>query len=177
MFQDFRPVLKILLRFLAIYLVLVFLYQAYLNQTAGSALDPVSFSIAEQVAGIQNFLGFSTQLYHEGKAETAWFYVEQQYVTRMVEGCNAISVMILFAAFVFAFYKGMKTFGFTAAGLIALYVMNLLRIVALNLVVLKFPQYSKMFHDYVFPAVIYGTVVVLWLIWMRTENEKKTAYA
>jgi hypothetical protein len=47
--------------------------------------------------------------------------------------------------------------------------------VGLNIVVLDYKAYSKTTHDYIFPAVIYGTVVVLWLVWIKffaLKNEK-----
>jgi exosortase family protein XrtF len=173
MLKDFKPVLGILLRFVIIYLVLLFAYQFFLNSFKGEGLDPYSRMIAEQVRKIQNAVGFSTQLYDDIPGEQVWFYVKEKYVTRMVEGCNAVSVIILFLAFIFAFYKGFKTFLFVAAGFILLYVMNLLRIVGLNIVTRDYPAYSKMSHDYLFPAVIYGTVVILWLAWIKFFALKK----
>ena len=50
MFNDFKPVLKILLRFIIIYLVLVLGYQFYLNEFKNSGLDPISTWVAKQVA-------------------------------------------------------------------------------------------------------------------------------
>ncbi|KMQ59601.1 exosortase [Chryseobacterium sp. FH2] len=167
MLKDFKPVLGILLRFIIIYLVLLFGYQFYLNSFQKLGLDPFSKMIAEQVTSLQNFFNFPTQLYNDVKKEQVWFYVKQNYATRMVEGCNAISVMILFVAFVFAFYKGAKTFVFACIGLMVLYIMNLLRIIGLNIVMTDYKEYGKMAHDYIFPAVIYGTVVLLWLIWIK----------
>ena len=167
MLKDFKPVLGILLRFIIIYLVLLLAYQFFLNRFQSEGLDPFSRMIAEQVSRIQNSIGFPTQLYNDVKGEQVWFYVKQAYVTRMVEGCNAISVMILFVAFVFAFYKGSKTFLFVCIGLILLYAMNLLRIVGLNIVVSDYKQYGKISHDFIFPAIIYGSVVVLWLVWIK----------
>jgi len=167
MLKDFKPVLGILLRFIIIYLVLLFAYQFYLNSFKTQGLDPYSRMIAEQVRLIQSKSGFPTQLYNDVPNEQVWFYVKQKYVTRMVEGCNAVSVIILFVSFVFAFYKGMKTFTFVAIGLLIFYIMNVLRIVGLNIVTRDYPQYNKMSHDYLFPAVIYGTVVVLWLVWIK----------
>lgn len=99
--------------------------------------------------------------------ETSYFYVSGDYRSRMVEGCNAISVMILFLAFVFAFYKGTKTFVFAGISLVILHIMNVLRIAGLNILIVEMPQYSKIGHDYFFPAIIYGTVVVLWLVWIK----------
>ncbi|WP_210148662.1 exosortase family protein XrtF [Chryseobacterium scophthalmum] len=167
MLKDFKPVLGILLRFIIIYLVLLFAYQFYLTSFKEQGLDPYSRFISENVAFIQNKMGYTTLLYNDVPKEQVWFYVNKVYVTRMVEGCNAISVIILFVAFIFAFYKGTKTFVFIAISLLILYIMNVLRIVGLNIITRDHHQYSKMVHDYVFPAVIYGSVVVLWLVWIK----------
>ncbi|SFJ58598.1 exosortase family protein XrtF [Chryseobacterium indologenes] len=167
MLKDFKPVLGILLRFIIIYLVLLFAYQFYLNTSKAGGLDPFSRLIADQVTSVQNKVGYPTELYDDVKNEQVWFYVKNDYVTRMVEGCNAISVIILFVSFVFAFYKGSKTFLFVGVGLLLLYVMNLLRIAGLNIVMSDYKEYGKMFHDFIFPAIIYGTVVVLWLVWIK----------
>jgi len=167
MLKDFKPVLSILLRFIIIYLVLLFAYQFFLNSCKGTGLDSFSRIIADQVSWIQNKIGYPTELYDDIKNEQVWFYVKDAYSTRMVEGCNAVSVMILFVSFIFAFYKGAKTFVFVFIGLVFLYCMNVVRIVGLNIVQTDHQEYSKMFHDFIFPAVIYGSVVLLWLVWIK----------
>ena len=168
MFSDFKPVLKILLRFIIIYVVMVLGYQFYLNQFHYLGLDPISVWVAKQTVFVQNILGYPSQIVHgTPEQETAWFYVAGKYVSRMVEGCNAVSVMILFLAFVFAFFKGAKTFVYAGLGLVFLHLMNVLRIVGLNIVLRELPQYSKIGHDYFFPAIIYGSVVLLWLVWIK----------
>ncbi len=167
MLKDFKPVLIVLARFIAIYLVLLGIYQFYLNFYNGAGLDPASKWVAFQSAKIQNVLGYSTILVDQPEYETTWFYINNVYVSRMVEGCNAISVMILFVAFIFAFYQGFKTYVFVILGLLALHVMNVLRIVGLNYVIIEHPKYMKIAHDYFFPAIIYGSVVILWLIWIK----------
>ena len=168
MFNDFKPVLKILLRFIIIYVVMVLGYQFYLNQFHHLGLDPISVWVAKQTVFVQNILGYPSQIVHgTPEQETAWFYVAGKYVSRMVEGCNAVSVMILFLAFVFAFFKGSKTFVYAGLGLVFLHLMNVLRIVGLNILLRELPQYSKIGHDYFFPAIIYGSVVLLWLVWIK----------
>jgi len=167
MLKDFKPVLGILLRFITIYLVLLFGYQFYLNIFKEQGLDPFSRMIANQVMLIQNKLNIPSALYDDVPRQQMYFHVRSGFATRMVEGCNAISVMILFLSFIFAFYKGTKTFAFVGVSLLILYVMNILRIVGLNIVATDYKQYSKMTHDFVFPAVIYGSVVLLWLIWIK----------
>lgn len=172
MFNDFKPVLIILLRFLLIYLAFLGLYQLYLNYFSGTGLDPVSKWIADQSTAVQNFLNYKSEMVDQPERETSWFYVDGEYRSRMVEGCNAISVMILFLAFIFAFYNGAKTFVFAISGLVFLHIMNVLRIAGLNLLIIEFPKYIKIGHDYFFPAIIYGSVVLLWLIWIKFFAKK-----
>ncbi|RKS96316.1 exosortase family protein XrtF [Chryseobacterium defluvii] len=167
MLKDFKPVLKILLRFIIIYMVLLSGYQFYLNSFKAGGLDPFSRLIAEQVRHVQNVLGYATQLYDDIPKEQFWFYVKNVYATRMVEGCNAVSVIILFLAFIFAFYKGSQTFVFAFVSLVLLYIMNVLRITGLNIVMTDYKEYGKISHDFIFPAIIYGSVVLLWLIWIK----------
>lgn len=168
MFNDFKPVLKILLRFIIFYVVMVLAYQFYLNQFKNLGLDPVSQWVADQAAFVQDILGYPSQMVPgKPEQETNWFYVSGKYVSRMVEGCNAISVMVLFWAFIFAFYQGIKTFVFAGLGFVFLHIINVLRIAGLNILLVEFPQYSKIGHDYLFPAIIYGSVVLLWLIWIK----------
>ena len=168
MFNDFKPVLKVLLRFIILYVVLVLGYQFYLNGYKNAGLDPFSSWAMHQVDYLQNHFGYLSEMVEaKPQDETTWYYMSGQYVSRMVEGCNAISIMILFLAFVFAFYEGFKTFIFATIGIVILHIMNVLRIAGLNILIVEMPQYNKFGHDYLFPAIIYGSVVVLWLIWIK----------
>lgn len=171
--KDFLPVLKILLRFVLIYIGLVLLYQFYLNAYAAEVVDPFTRSVAVQVAWVQKIFGFPTVLIDSMELHSVLFCTAGQFTTRMVEGCNVISVAILFGAFIFAFYKGSKTFIFVLAGWILLHILNVLRIAMLNVIYLKYPQYEKIGHDYIFPAIIYGGVVILWLVWIQFFALKK----
>lgn len=164
--KDFKEILFILLRFLGIWLVLFVLYQLFLNQYKGD-IDAITRFISDQSAFLLNKTGFETTTLDFPYHETIQFYIKGKVATRMVEGCNAVSVMILFLAFIFAFYKGIKTFGFALVGLVILYVLNLFRIYVLNVVVIEYNSLTKPAHDYFFPAIIYGGVVLLWLVWVN----------
>ena len=174
--KDFKEILWVLLRFLGIWLLLFLLYQWYLNQFSGN-IDGFTKIISDQSAFLLNKTGFETTTKDFPYYETIMFYIKEKPATRMVEGCNAVSVMILFLAFIFAFYKGIKTIWFALVGLVILYVLNLFRIYVLNLVVIEYNSLTKPAHDYFFPAIIYGGVVLLWLIWinkfvLKTDQQK-----
>ena len=172
--KDFKEILFILLRFLGIWLVLFLMYQLFLNQYKGD-IDAITRFVSDQSAFLLNKTGFETTTKDFPYYETIMFYIKEKPATRMVEGCNAVSVMILFLAFIFAFYKGIKTFVFAGLGLLFLHIINVLRIAGLNILIVEAPDYSKIGHDYFFPAIIYGSVVVLWLIWIKFFALKETA--
>ncbi|GGG44190.1 exosortase family protein XrtF [Epilithonimonas arachidiradicis] len=171
--KDFLPVLKILLRFVVIYIVLVLMYQFYLNTYENEVVDPFTRWVAKQVAFLQSALGFPTVLVDSMKLHSILFQTSGKFTTRMVEGCNVFSVAILFTAFVFAFYKGTKTYIFALGGIVLLHILNISRIALLNIIYIRYPQYEKMAHDYLFPAIIYGGVIIFWLIWIQYFALKK----
>lgn len=174
MLKDFKPTLIILIRFILIYLILLGIYQSYLNYFSTTGLDPYSRWVASQSAKIQDFFGYTTTLVDYPQHESVCFNIRNQCISRMVEGCNSISVMILFISFIFAFYKGFnKTITFILIGIIFLHTINVLRIAGLNLILVDYKSFGKIGHDYVFPAIIYGSVVLLWLIWIKFFALKK----
>lgn len=169
--NDFKEVLLILLRFLGIWLIMFLLYQLYLNQYADH-IDPYSKLIATQSEALLKKSGYLFTTKDFPQIQTIQFYFEGKPATRFIEGCNAVSVMILFLAFVFAFYKKTETFIFAFLGIVLLYFLNLFRILVLNIVVAEQPEWTKVAHDYFFPLLIYGGMVVLWVIWINRYTSK-----
>ena len=89
-------------------------------------------------------------------------------MSRVVEGCNALSVMILFAAFVVAFSgKWLQTVGFIVVGTVLIHFLNLLRIAFLSVALYYHPDQEAILHGVVFPLIIYGFVFGLWVIWVN----------
>lgn len=167
MLKDLKPIVYALARFFAVLIGLIVVYQIYLNHFSKDSIDPFSRIIANQSQFLLNKLGYFTLLIDSNDTKEILFFIKGFVATKMVEGCNAVSVTIFFLAFLFTFYKGVKTFYYALFGVVFLYIINVLRICFFNIVVIEKPQYTKMMHDYIFPSIIYGAVVVLWLVWMR----------
>ncbi|MFA7445414.1 MAG: exosortase family protein XrtF [Flavobacteriaceae bacterium] len=169
-FITYRPFLRFLLVFFVSYGVLSFVYNQYLslyeNQTY--PVDPVTEHISHQVKYISNLLGGQTEIYKfEGEKWTRLFFIDR-YVARIVEGCNAVSVMILFASFVIAFAGNFKkTLLFILSGVVFIHILNVFRIAALSYFLYYHPQYNHLIHGVLFPLVIYGFVFVLWIVWVK----------
>jgi len=52
-------------------------------------------------------------------------------------------------------------------GVFSIYAFNIIRIVFLGYVLYAFPQYQDFLHRVLFPALIYGWIVLLWIIYIK----------
>ena len=91
-----------------------------------------------------------------------------QYIAKIIEGCNSVSVIILFLSFIFAFSGSFRiTFIYSFQGSTLIYGVNIIRIAFLSVMLYKFPSQQEFLHDIIFPTIIYGLVFLLWVLWVQ----------
>lgn len=175
MMKDYKPLLLFLLKFLGTYVVLILLYNLYLQQyLPHDVADPFTAFTSDSTKVLLDALGFETKSYQSLNMPYYHFWMEGQNTSIVNEGCNALSIMIIFVAFIVAFSTTFKqTLFYILGGLLMIFIMNIARIALLNWIFRYYFEYGKMAHDYLFPAIIYGTIVVLWVIWIRKFVVKK----
>jgi len=175
-FQQHKVFFIFLTKFLLCYFIVTIVYSIYLNQfhTQRNAVDGITHFVAEQTKNTLVFFGADCEIIkHEFEPSYKVIY-NSKYIARIVEGCNAISVIILFASFIFAFSnRFITTFLYIFLGSILVFILNIFRIALLTKGLYKYPEYGTFLHDILFPLVIYGVVFVLWIIWVL----KFSAYA
>ena len=158
------------------------IYQSYLNRfdEKNAEVDPFTELVANQSATVLSlFDSHSYTMPHLTDPSVKLFY-KGKYISRIIEGCNAMSVIILFIAFVIAFTgKFKKTILFILFGSIIIHVLNIGRIALLCVALYNLPEYEHLLHGVIFPLIIYGVVFLLWVIWVNkyslyaTNIEKK----
>src|SRR5690606_20266920 len=95
------------------------------------------------------------------------FIVNGKFLARIIEGCNSVSVIVLFVSFIIAFSGRLKeTIIFAVSGGVLIYVVNVLRIVVLSIGLYHYPWRAEILHQVVFPGIIYGMVFLLWMFWV-----------
>jgi len=131
-------------------------------------VDPFTQIVAEQSAAVLSF--FDSQSYtmpHLTEPTVKLFY-KGKYISRIIEGCNALSVIILFISFVIAFTGKLKnTIPFILFGCVLIHILNIGRIALLCMGLYHLPQYEHLMHGVIFPLFIYGVVFLLWVIWVN----------
>ncbi len=174
--NQHKPFFVFLLKFVLFYLIFTLIYKFYLDQfnVEKNEVDGITEFVAQQTKNTLVFFGDDCNIKkHEFEASYKVIYFNK-YIARIVEGCNAISVIILFASFVFAFSDKFKnTFLFIVLGSALIFILNIFRIALLTMGLYSYPEYEEFLHNIVFPVVIYGVVFCLWIVWVI----KFSAYA
>ncbi len=168
--KEYKPFLLFLAKFFLSYLVLATVYQVYLSQFDKDKFETDGFTnlVSRQVVQTLHFV--DDEVFSEPnltEASVNVFY-KQKWVVRIIEGCNALSVIVLFISFIIAFSGNWKpTVLFILSGCVLIHLFNVFRIASLCLAIYHLPAYSKFLHDVVFPLVIYGLVFILWIVWVN----------
>ena len=169
-FIQYKPFFTFLLKFALFYFVFAFIYNQFLNQFDVSKfeLDSITEMVSTHTYYLMQFFDANYQIVPNKTEACMNVIYNGKYIARIVEGCNAISVIILFAAFVFAFASNwIKTTLYIVVGAVLVYVLNIIRIALLVWAFYYYPEYKEFLHGTAFPLFIYGVVFILWLIWIR----------
>jgi exosortase family protein XrtF len=85
---------------------------------------------------------------------------------RIIDGCNGLSTIGLFVGFVLAYPgRGRDRLWFIPLGVGAIYLTNVLRVIAMLLVQRYWPAAFVPLHGFGFTTIFYVVVFLLWVAW------------
>lgn len=167
-FIAYKPFLLFLGTFFLVYAVLMFLYQGYLSSFGENKFDSITVLVAHNAEQVLQLFDAKAKLIWENGSLVLKFGLQQKHAVRIIEGCNAISVIILFVSFVVSFSAKLKpTLLFVLSGSLFIYILNVFRIAFLCVLLNRFPEQEHFMHGVLFPLLIYGTVFILWIVWVN----------
>jgi exosortase family protein XrtF len=167
---PYYPVFKFVSVFAVLYILFSMGYYFFIGIEWGEQLypDPITAQISYQTQELLRMVGYNAQTYNSPVHPSVLLFIDESKIYRIIEGCNAVSVMILFAAFVVAFARGYRrTLSFLIIGIVFIYIVNLIRLVVLGIIYYDYYVYAHFSHEIIFPGVIYGAVVLLWIYWIK----------
>jgi exosortase family protein XrtF len=167
MIRQYREAIIFLVKYLGVYVILNTAYSFYVKHYL-PAPDPATIAVTATVTGILN-IADSTVAYIV-PITSANVPVTRSGVTivEVFEGCNSINVIIVYIAFLVAFKGPLKLFfKYMLVGVISIFAINLLRVLALYEVALYFPEKLYFFHKFFFTGIIYAFVFMLWFLWVN----------
>lgn len=166
-----------LLKFFLSYGILFFGYSLFISADTSISPHFSCDSITERVAldssELIELFGYESSTVQSTYGLSMDLRINGKMIARVIEGCNAVSIMLLFIAFMIAFSNKIKTTViYTISGIFILYLVNILRIALLTIGLYEVPQYGEVLHELVFPAILYGVTLSLWIVWIKKYAPK-----
>jgi len=122
-------------------------------------IEPFTAMIARASSIVLSLIGQGTTL--EG---TRIF--NDTFAVNIKNGCNGVETMLIFCSAVLAFPATWKSKGWgSVLGLIAIQIVNLIRVVALFLTGVYFPKLFDASHTVIWQTVVILAGVLLWIFW------------
>ncbi|HKK12695.1 MAG TPA: exosortase family protein XrtF [Flavobacteriaceae bacterium] len=174
--KKYKSVIKFILTFLLAYLILSVSYKFYLDYSVGSRYYPdyLTHLVAKQTKALIHTLGYEAEIANHPDEPSIKLIINHKYVARAMEGCNSVSVIILFVSFMIAFAGRLKpTLLYIIAGSVLIYSVNLIRIAMLSIALYHYPWHREILHTVIFPLIIYGLVFLLWMFWVNRFSKFK----
>lgn len=131
--------------------------------------------VAKQTKDVMLFLNCEASIAPNSSEPAINLFYNQKHIARIIEGCNGLSVIILFVAFVVAFSGKLRTtILFIIGGSLLIHILNVFRIALLSVSLFYFPASEHILHGVLFPLFIYGVVFLLWIIWVNKFSKYAT---
>lgn len=132
----------------------------YYGFLASTLVDHVAEWTAQWTSAGLNLLGTSTRV-------NGTILSSNNFAVDIVAECTAVGPSVLFIGAVLAYPSSVKAKGIgIAAGLVALTLINLVRIISLFLFGSAYPQHLEIAHLLVWQTAIILFAIVLWLFWV-----------
>jgi exosortase family protein XrtF len=161
------PIFNFLLIFLLTFFLLTGFYDFYLR-SFGDKVDKMSSMVGIQAAGLLRFLNFEAFALASPVDRSMHVGINGFARVKVIEGCNGISVMVLFLSFLLGFSGSWRHKAwFVPAGLLAIHVVNIGRVAILCWAVYAYGEAGYPIYKEVFTVSIYVLVLVLWYVWVQ----------
>jgi exosortase H (IPTLxxWG-CTERM-specific) len=130
-----------------------------LNWVNDHAIEPFTAAIARTSGAVLNGLG-------QHVAMNGTVIRSQRFAVNIRNGCNGVEAMLIFLAAVLAFPASWRSrLAGLALGILAIQLVNLVRVVALFLTGVYFPRIFDTSHTVIWQTVVILFGVLLWIFW------------
>lgn len=95
-------------------------------------------------------------------------YIGNLWLLRVGHSCNGLILYAIFLGFIFIFPTSWKSkLGISLVGVAVIFSMNVVRIISLCLIYLYHPSFFEISHHFIFTAILYGIIFLLWMFWIN----------
>lgn len=164
-----NPAIRFFASLLSIYLFMYFFHQWYIlpdgriDNFLNHVLSETSFQVL-QLFGVES----SLKVVPYTPADNYCLYLGNEAMVFIGSACNGFLLYILFACFILlssgAWWRKLL---FVSAGIVGIFALNVLRVIALLYTLLIAPKLFDINHHYVFSFIVYAFIFLLWRFWLN----------
>jgi exosortase H (IPTLxxWG-CTERM-specific) len=130
-----------------------------LNWVNDHAVEPFTAGIASVSGAVLDLLG-------QHVVQSGTILRSPKFAVNIRNGCNGVEAMLIFLAAVLAFPASWKSrLAGLALGILAIQIVNLIRVVALFLTGVYFPRIFDTSHTVIWQTIVILVGVLLWIFW------------
>jgi exosortase family protein XrtF len=162
-----KPLTRFLLKSVLLYLGWHFLYSKWIEPD-GTVNHYLTYNTAWISSVALNIFSNSEFTLSPFSEVNTYLFKDTVPVVLIEHGCNGLILMVLYAGFVLAFpgpWKA-KTW-FIPAGILAIYLINSLRVIGLAVNYMISEASFEFNHKYTFTILVYGAIFYFWMIWVN----------
>ncbi len=169
-FLQNNPLARFLIIALSTYVAWLIVYEAIMPEMkVKDDFDArISRIAADSGSAVLNLFGFNSFRMEEGEYIIVGIHEEDSDSSGVHIGpqCNGVSLFALFLIYVLAFPGPWKKKAwFIPLGVLAIHLINSIRIALLAYIQKDYPEYLDLNHNYTFQIIVYGFVFFLWYLW------------
>ena len=105
---------------------------------------------------------------YDAHGEGAMVYIDNIAVVQVADGCNGLELFALYIGFLLAFPgKWVYKLFFVPIGAILIFIINVLREIALALNYKFYPETFELNHKYTYVFIVYLFIFLIWRYWLN----------
>lgn len=108
--------------------------------------------------------------------QSSQIYYNEKKIIYIENSCNGFIAFLRYIYIILCFPSATKRkFIYILFGLLAIHILNVFRCAGLGYINLYYQPYFRFAHDYLFKGIIYGSIFILWVLFLRkTQFQTKT---
>ncbi len=174
--EKVNPALRFLVALIGVYLFIYFVHQFYilpdgrLDDFLNHVLGVVSHQTL-QTCGVESSLKITAYVPISSYA----VFLGNRAAVYIGYNCNGFLLYVLFACFILlSAGNWWQKLAFVSMGIIAIFILNIIRIIALLYTLAIRPDLFDINHHYLFSFVVYGFIFLMWRYWLQKYAIKTT---
>ncbi len=165
MFASNKTALRFIFSAISIYLLWYFLYDFFIFPDGRVDTWLTTFS-TDSTAKFLNLFGVKTEIYYN--ADKCFLFINGQRGLGVAHSCNGLILFVLFTVFIILFPgRIIDKIWFIPAGILAIFFLNIIRIICLGYLNIKYVDLLEFNHKYTFTVIVYGFIFLLWMLWVN----------